>query len=374
MLAKRTKHRNKGGGGLRLSYKDLIKDIILPTMTELTSIFEKVNANSTLSGIIRSTPEDFQVDEIQQFTPSGKGEHVWLHIQKIGENTDWVASLLARIADVPRKDVSYAGMKDRHAVTTQWFSVQMPGRDAPDWKSQLPDSIILLDQRRHDRKLKRGALKGNAFKLIIRDFKGDNAELEESVQRIIQQGIPNYFGEQRFGRDGENIRKTEQWFKGDLKVKSRPKRSIYLSAARSWVFNHILSERVKNGSWNKAVQGDVFMLGTSKSFFNEAVNDEIMQRVEAQEIHPTASLWGRGRLASSDQIEKLENDVASQFKTLCKGLEQHGLKQERKSLRLSVKDLDYTFIDDGGVCLEFSLPAGAYATSVLSEIGDFKKS
>jgi len=343
-------------------------------MTELSSIFGKVNANSTLSGVIRSTPEDFQVDEIQQFTPSGKGEHVWLHIQKTGENTDWVAGLLAKIADVPRKDVSYAGMKDRHAVTAQWFSVQMPGREAPDWKSQLPDSIILLDQQRHDRKLKRGALKGNAFKLIIREFKGDKAELEESVQRIIQQGIPNYFGEQRFGRDRENIRKAQQWFKGDLKVKSRPKRSIYLSAARSWVFNHILSLRVTEGNWNKAVQGDVFMLGSSKSCFDEVVNDEIIQRVEAQEIHPTAALWGRGRLASSDQTEKLESEVASQFKTLCEGLEQQGLKQERKSLRLSVKDLSYTHVDGGGVCLEFSLPAGAYATSVLSEIGDFQQS
>jgi len=333
--------------------------------------FQKANPNSTLTGTIRSTPEDFQVDEIQQFTPSGEGEHVWLHIQKTGENTDWVAGLLAKIADVPRKDVSFAGMKDRHAVTTQWFSVQMPGREAPDWKAQLPDSIVLLDEQRHDRKLKRGALKGNAFKLVIREFTGDEAELKDAVDRIIAQGVPNYFGEQRFGRDGKNIRKARQWFKGEFKVKSRPKRSIYLSAARSWIFNHVLSERVKNGTWNTAVQGDVFMLDGSKSCFNDEIDEDIVQRVQDQKLHPTGALWGRGELGSQDEVAELENKVASEFKILCEGLEKHGLKQERKALRLCVKDLEYS-LDDNALHLSFSLPAGAYATTVLSEIGGFR--
>ena len=339
--------------------------------------FQKANPNSTLTGTIRSTPEDFQVDEVQQFTPSGKGEHVWLHIKKTGENTDWVAGLLAKIANVPRKDVSYAGMKDRHAVTTQWFSVQMPGREAPDWKAQLPDSIVLLDEQRHDRKLKRGALKGNAFKLVIREFTGDEVELKDAVDRIIAQGAPNYFGKQRFGHFdsahgcGLNIRKAKQWFKGEFKVKSRPKRSLYLSAARSWIFNHILSERVKNGTWNKAVQGDVFMLDGSKSCFSEDINNDIIQRLQDQKLHPTGALWGRGELGSQDEIAELENKISSEFKTLCEGLEKYGLKQERKALRLSVKDLNYTLSDDV-LCLTFSLPAGAYATSVLSEIGSFR--
>jgi len=346
-------------------------------MTDHIKNFQKANPNSTLTGTIRANPEDFQVDEIQQFTPSGKGEHVWLHIQKTGENTDWVGGLLAKIADVPRRDVSYAGMKDRHAITTQWFSVQMPGREAPNWKAQLPDSVVLLDEQRHDRKLKRGALKGNSFKLIIRDFKGggsnkeNEVELKESIARIVEQGIPNYFGEQRFGRDGENIRKVSQWFKGEFKVKSRPKRSIYLSAARSWIFNHILSERVKGGTWNKAVQGDVFMLDGLKSCFSEDIDDEIIQRLQGQKLHITGALWGRGDIGSKNETAELENKIASEFKTLCEGLEKHGLKQERKALRLSVKDLEYSLVDKDVLCLTFSLPAGAYATSVLSEIGSF---
>jgi tRNA pseudouridine13 synthase len=246
----------------------------------------------------------------------------------------------------------------------------MPGREAPDWKAQLPDSVVLLDEQRHDRKLKRGALKGNAFKLVIREFAGDEAELKSAVDRIIAQGVPNYFGEQRFGRDGENIRKARQWFKGEFKVKSRPKRSIYLSAARSWIFNHILSERVKNGTWNAAMQGDVFMLDGSKSCFNDELNEDIIQRIQDQKLHPTGALWGRGELGSQDEIAELENKVASEFKILCEGLEKHGLKQERKALRLGVKDLEYS-LEDNALRLSFSLPAGAYATTVLSEIGVF---
>ena len=339
--------------------------------TAVMKPFQKVNSNSTLSGKIRSTPEDFQVDEIQSFKPSGKGEHVWLHIKKTGENTDWVAGQLAKIAEVQRRDVSYAGMKDRHAITTQWFSVQMPGREAPDWQAELPESMQVLAEKRHDRKLRRGALQGNQFKIVIQSFEGDEAELKTSIERIQTQGVPNYFGEQRFGHGGFNVQKAQQWFEGQFKVKGRQKRSIYLSAARSWIFNHILSKRVRDGTWNKAVQGDIFVLAGTKSSFSESVDETIIERVEQQGIHPTGALWGRGRVESADQIAILENEVASSFSELCDGLERNGLKQERKALRLSVKDLSYTFNVDGVVCLTFSLPAGAYATSVLSEIGDF---
>lgn len=345
--------------------------------------FQKVNPNTKITGIIRTHPEDFQVDEIPVFEPSGQGEHVFLHIKKTGENTDWVAGQLAKIAGVTRRDVSYAGMKDRNAVTTQWFSIWMPGRDAPDWQAGLPDSVEVLDETRHDRKLKRGTLKGNRFKLTIRNFAGDKEELKASVNRIVEQGVPNYFGEQRFGRVsadqdvGYNVSSAEQWFKGEFKVKNRQKRSIYLSAARSWIFNHVLSTRVKEATWNKAIQGDVFMLQGTKSIFTETVSDEIIKRVDKQEIHPTGVLWGKGDLLSDDGIAELETSISNQFACLCEGLEKHSLKQERRALRLSVADLSYTFEGANAeqpdvVSLNFSLPVGAYATTVLSEIGCFK--
>lgn len=340
--------------------------------------FRKVNINSQLAGVIRSQPSDFQVDEIQIFKPSGQGEHVWLLIKKTSQNTDWVAGKLAKIAQVPRRDVSFAGMKDRHAVTTQWFSVQMPGREAPDWQAQLPDGIELLNEKRHDRKLKRGTLEGNKFKLLIRDFKGSEGELKTAVKRISEQGIPNYFGEQRFGfyqadkNAYTNIIKAEQWFKGEIKVKSKQQRSIYLSAARSWIFNHILSERVAVGTWNQAIQGDVYMLNGTKSCFFEDLDHSIVERVQQLQLHPTGALWGRGRLRSNATVQENEEKQSEIFTTLCEGLENKGLKQERKALRLVVKDLNYQWLDDqNAVSLTFSLPAGAFATSVLAELGEF---
>jgi tRNA pseudouridine13 synthase len=333
--------------------------------------FLKVNANSQLSGLIRTQPEDFQVDEIQQFKASGVGEHVWLHIKKTGENTDWVARELAKIANVPRRDVSYAGMKDRHAVTTQWFSVQMPGRDAPDWQKEVSDNVQVLAEKRHDRKLRRGALVGNQFKLTIRDFQGEQTELNDTIERIKSEGVPNYFGEQRFGYKASNISKAEQWFAEGYRIKDRNKRSIYLSAARSWIFNHILSERIKERSWNQAIEGDVFMLNGTKSCFNETADEIIEQRVLQQDIHPTGALWGRGRLATQGKIAELENEQGKQFSVLCDGLERQGLKQERRALRLSVNDIGFQLQQSNILELTFSLPAGAYATSVLAEIGCF---
>ncbi len=339
------------------------------------STFHKVNNNSQLSGRIRKHNEDFQVDEIQQFTPSGVGEHVWLKIQKTGENTDWVAKHLAQIANVPRRDVSFAGMKDRNAVTTQWFSVQMPGREAPDWQQGLQEkglvSVEVRAEHRHDRKLKRGALKGNQFKLTIRDFQGAESELAEAINRIKEQGVPNYYGVQRFGHNGLNVEKAQKWFAGDFKLKDRNLRSIYLSAARSWIFNHILSARVSEGSWNQALDGDVFILEGSNSSFSQPVDVEITQRLNSFDIHPSGALWGRGRLATQHTVAEFEEKIANKFKLLCDGLEVNGLKQERRALRLPVRDLNYEMIDAETIVLAFSLPQGAYATSVLSEIGEF---
>jgi len=197
-------------------------------------------------------------------------------------------------------------------------------------------------------------LKGNRFKLIIREFKGSDTELEESIQRIKEQGVPNYYGSQRFGHSGHNVTKAEEWFSGEFKVKDRNKRSIYLSAARSWIFNHILSARVKDGSWNQFIDGDVYILDGSNSSFSlsneesEQTEDrqlETIQRLQTHDIHPSGALWGRGRLATQQNVEKIESEIAQEFNQLTNGLEMNGLKQERRSLRLSVKDIEYEKLD-----------------------------
>ena len=325
-----------------------------------------------LSGEIRNKNEDFIVDEIPSVEPIGTGEHVWLKIRKSGENTDWIAGLLAKTAGVKRRDVSYAGMKDRNAVTTQWFSIYLPGKDAPNWQENLPENIELLEETRHERKLRLGTLKGNRFQIVLRHCDYLNgatqATVEQRIATIREHGVPNYFGIQRFGRDFNNLYKAEAWFAGQFRPKKRNLQGIFLSSARSWIFNQILSERVKLQTWNQAIEGDIFMLNGSRSWFSETLNNEITQRVAKQEIHPTGALWGKGELASTDQMYKVEEQIGKENNQLAQGLIDNKLKQERRSLHLSLADLDYKWITPQDLQLNFSLPSGTYATSFLREL------
>lgn len=318
------------------------------------------------TGAIRTTPEDFQVNEIPGFELSGEGEHVCLHIRKRNSNTAFVAKQIARLADVKNMDVSYAGLKDRNAVTTQWFSVYLSNKPEPDWSLLNNDEIEVLSVCRHNRKLRRGALKGNRFKIIVRELQGDKEALEQRLQQIKTNGVPNYFGEQRFGRN--NLEQASAMFSGQIKVRNRDKRSLYLSAARSAIFNEVLSQRVAAGNWNQALDGDVMMLNGSHSIFHAEIADEtIHQRVAEHDIHPTGPLWGRGSLATTANALVLEQQVVESFQDWCHGLEQAGMKQERRALRLPVVDFSW-IIEQDKLELSFFLPAGCYATSVLREL------
>ena len=206
------------------------------------------------AGKIRTVPEDFIVHENLAFEPSGEGEHVFLQIQKTGENTENVARQIARFANVRQRDIGYAGLKDRHAVTTQWFSVWLPGKSEPDWMAFATDNIKVLQTVRHARKLKRGVLSGNRFEITIRDWQGDQAKTIGQLELIKTNGIANYYGEQRFGNQGQNVNKALAMFRGD-KVNENSAACIY-PPSRSYLFNQILSERVTAGSWNKALSGD----------------------------------------------------------------------------------------------------------------------
>ncbi len=318
-------------------------------------------------GIIRKTPDDFIVNEIQSFELSGVGEHAFLLVEKCGENTEFVARQLARCASVRQRDVSYAGLKDRHARTTQWFSVWLPGKPDPDWTILNSDSIKILQAKRHTRKLKRGSLAGNQFILCIQEWQGDKAVLEQQLQAIKEQGVPNYFGAQRFGHNANNIARALALFAGE-KI-SRAQRGIYLSTARSYLFNHILSERVANHSWKQALVGDALMFDDSHSFFQVEVLDEsILQRIAQLELHPTAVLWGKGEAQVAGEVMLLEQRIIDQFDDLAQGLMAFGIEKDRRALRSHVKELQWEFIGDNCLELSFSLNAGCYATSVLREI------
>lgn len=322
---------------------------------------------------IRASAEDFRVDEVLGFEADGEGEHLLVQVQKRNRNTDQVARELARHAGIPARDVSYCGLKDRLAVTTQWFSLWLPGKADPDWAAIENDDLHILTQSRHRRKLPRGALKANRFVIVLRDVEGDTVELERRLTIISRQGVPNYFGEQRFGREGDNLNKALAMF-GGRKVKDRHLRGLYLSAARSCLFNQVLAARVAAGNWNQALPGEACMLSGSRSFFvAELIDTELESRLATNDISPSAPLWGRGKLPCVDQARELELTALAGDEAFRQGLEQAGMKQERRATRLVVGDLRWRWLGEGNngerdLELAFELTSGSYATVVLREL------
>ena len=333
------------------------------------SSYHYANSEPTLSGVIRSQFSDFQVDEKFAFDATGEGEHALLHIKKQDTNTDWLSRQISQLAGVRKVDVSYAGLKDRHAITTQWFSVWLPGKPDPDWSLLNSENVEILNTVRHNRKLRRGSLRGNKFTLIVRDVEGDASDLEQRINTIKLDGVPNYYGDQRFGIDGQNLEKAKIMF-GGKREKDRFKRSIYLSASRSAMFNDLLSQRVAMNKWADAMPGDVMLLDNSHSYFlAEEIDEIIIQRLKEHDIHPSGPLWGRGELLSKGDVAELEKKLADEFPIFDVGLKNARLDQERRSLRLSVNDMQWDYDQINKLLtLSFFLPAGGYATSVLREI------
>jgi tRNA pseudouridine13 synthase len=277
-----------------------------------------------LSARFRVAPEDFRVDELAGFAPSGEGEHLLLTVEKRGMNTAFAAKRIAQWAGIAEMGVGYAGMKDRHAVTTQRFSVHLPKRVAPDLAPLQSEDLRVLDFSWHNRKLPRGALAGNRFALVLREPEGDREAIAARLAAIAGKGIPNYFGEQRFGREGDNVAAAQRMFAGQ-RVK-REQRSMLLSAARSELFNAVLGARVADGSWASGTQGEVWMLdGTHSVFGPEADSEATRARAEAQDIHATGPMWGLGELRSAGRARELEEAALAGFAGLRAGLEAAGL-------------------------------------------------
>ena len=320
-----------------------------------------------LQARLRSTPEDFQVDELQEIQPDGVGDHSWLLVRKRGANTDWVGKELARFAGVAPVDVGYAGLKDRDAVTTQVFTLHLPGKPDPDWSAFPHEDVKVIEQHRHKRKLKRGALKGNRFRLVLREVQGDHDATECCLQAISTQGVPNYFGEQRFGLGGANVERAQAMFAG--KRVDRQVRSMLLSAARSHLFNAVLAERVRQHNWNRALPGEIWSLSGSRSWFGpEPITDVLEARLASADIHPSGPLWGRGALPSADAALALEQEAMQAFDSLKAGLEREGLEQDRRALRLVPRQVRWQWLEQDTLQVEFELPPGSYATVVLREL------
>jgi tRNA pseudouridine13 synthase len=302
--------------------------------------------------------------EILGFEPAGEGGHSWIQVRKTGANSGWAAERLAKLWGIHPRHVGFAGSKDRHAVATQWFS--LPGNAPPGLVdgTLLADGLEVLRLTRHDRKLRRGWLRGNRFELRVRDLQADEGRLAERFAAIAEGGMPNYFGDQRFGRRGGNLVSAREWLSGGPPPRRRAARSFALSAARAHIFNLVLGARVRARTWNLLESGDVARLDGSNSQFGVTVVDaDLRRRVAEGDLHPSGPLWGAGDPGTSGAVRALEESIADSEPGLRLGL-QAETRMDRRSLRVRVGDLSWTFGGDQ-LDLGFFLPAGCYATSVL---------
>ena len=356
----------------------------------------------------KANTTDFIVNELLPLDFTGEGEHLWLHIEKSGINTAYLAKLLSEWADIPLRDVGYSGLKDRHALTTQWFSLRIPKKQLPPTEFAPVDigeneTVTILAQHWHNKKLNRGTHRANQFVITLRDIQfasvGDkNGEnnaspeqllsakeaVEQHLTRIGRNGVPNYFGPQRFGRQGNNVREALSLFarppreprpqpkKSKRKRAPREQNTMELSAARSLIFNEILAARVLNGSWNTGLAGEVFNLDGSGSIFtSETLDDTLHARIDSGDIHPTAVLWGTDNDKVTGSAADLESEVVQHsplLMQLATGLEQRDIKAQRRALRLPIEALSWEWSDDQTLVLNFTLTTGSFATSVLASL------
>ena len=320
-------------------------------------------------GRLRAVPEDFVVNEVLGFEPDGTGAHVLLVVEKCGANTGWVASQLARVARVPVRDVGTSGLKDRNALTTQAFTLPWP-IIAPieACLAYAGEGWRVLSAARHGRKLRAGSHRANRFALRVRDLQGDRAALAARLETIRQRGVPDYFGPQRFGRDGGNLVRARAWAAGGDAPRERSVRGFALSAARSVLFNAVLAERVRRGDWDRLLPGEAVMLDGRRSFFRaDDIDATLVHRCETMDVHPSGPLWGRGDSPAQGEALEVETAVTTAEPQLCALLAAAGLEHERRALRLPVHDLRWSLeVDD--LTLEFELTRGAFATAVLHEI------
>jgi tRNA pseudouridine13 synthase len=309
---------------------------------------------------------DFKVVEKLPFEPCGEGEHLFIHVRKTGANTIVVARELAKYFKVKEMLVSYAGLKDRFAVTEQWFGVHVPGKTIYDLSDLAIDGVEVLSSKRHNKKLRTGALLGNTFELVLRNVTNADDVLRRWAA-VSQFGVPNYFGEQRFGINGGNLERATELFQGK-KVKDKKKRGLYLSAARSEIFNQIINKRIEGNQFETLQMGDVFMLnGTQSVFLADEIDEKIKQRFQEKDIDLTAALWGAGELMPQGESQVFEQCVADDFPVFCAGLAKFGLKQERRKIRLALSEGQIKSENDT-ITLNFFLPSGCYATTILREL------
>ncbi|MGC6389796.1 tRNA pseudouridine(13) synthase TruD [Ewingella sp. S1.OA.A_B6] len=321
------------------------------------------------TGKLKANPEDFIVEEDLGFEPEGEGEHLLVRIRKNGCNTQFVAEQLARFACIHPRSVSYAGLKDRHAITEQWFCLHLPGKEDPELSQFVLEGCEVVRAARHRKKMRIGTLKGNTFTLVLRQL-SNLADIEARLQNILLRGVPNYFGEQRFGRGGNNLVQARKWANNEIRVKERPKRSFYLSASRSAMFNIIASQRLADNTHRQVMLGDALQLSGRGSWFvaKEDEFDTLQPRVDSNELLITAPLPGDGPLGTCDMAEAFEQGCLTECNELLSLIQRERVEPARRAVMLQPLHLSWKGLDEVTLELKFWLPAGSFATSVVREL------
>lgn len=333
--------------------------------TTFPTAFTPLAANAAL----KQSPADFIVNEVLSFPFSGEGEHLYLRVEKTGQNTQWLAGMLARHFAIKERDIGYAGLKDRQAITSQWFSLPASSVTERRLAGFELEGCRILGQHRHRGKLRKGAIRCNEFSVVLRNVDVDDMALQQQLEMIRQRGVPNYFDEQRFGRQRQNLFAAEQMFQQNKKM-NRQRQGLIISAARSWLFNHVVAERVNQQVWDKGLSGDLFMLeGSQKYFHAEQIDAQIELRLQQADIHPSGPLYGESAAQTTDRAGRLEEMIRQQHAGWCQALAKRRVPSQRRATRVMPQNFQGVYdASQQTLKLSFSLPAGAYATNLLREI------
>ena len=329
-----------------------------------------------ISGLFKSLPEDFKVTENLGFHPHGKGEHLFLWIEKSRLTTHELIERVAMDFSVKPRDIGYSGLKDKIAVTRQWLSLYLPGKMT---KLEIPDisEYKLLSHAWHPKKLRPGTHRSNNFEVMVRNVETLPKTSLQQLDFIRSQGMANYFGQQRFGRRDDNVEKALQAFNSDRRARklSRSKKSLYVSALRSYLFNCVLNSRIEQGYWRKPVPGDVFMLSGSRSIFYQSVNDALLERYTQMDISSTISLYGIGsRLLQQDAL-KLEDQIMDEYGEIRRCLIQQKAKLQMRATRVAVEGLELNHdAVNRTLLIKARLTRGSYFTSFLDHFIDTENS
>ena len=319
-------------------------------------------------GLFKAVPEDFVVEEVPAYAPSGEGPHLYLWVEKVGRDTQEVARALARAGGFPEREIGYAGQKDRQGITRQFFSV--PAAAEPKLTAFEMPGVKVLWTKRHGNKLRTGHLRGNRFQIRLRDVKApENARA--SFDRLCEIGMPNAFGAQRFGRADDNAEQGRKLLLGQRldRAPTPFQRRLYLSAFQSLLFNRALVQRVEEGTLGTALLGDVMeKVGSGGLFVCES--PEVDQpRVDAWEISPTGPMFGPKMVAAAGEVAIREAQLLTDAGVTPDDFRRGKGETEgtRRPYRVRLGEPSFE-VDGADVLLAVTLPKGSYATVVLEEL------